>query len=127
MNYSNFVAKSLPALLLGTVLFLQPNIAQANEMSPNIMSQCSAGYFCVWSGTNFTGQFQRIAATNSYRGITLTATKSYYNNRMQRTWLHSDPSGGGSSLCINPGAAKANTSGWQAEAEAAYLATVTSC
>lgn len=90
-------------------------------------SDCPSGYFCVWTGTNYSGTIQRINVTNSYRAINLNATRSYYNNRSQRTWLHSSATGGGSTQCINPGRSSGSTSGWQASAKAAYLATVTSC
>lgn len=101
--------------------------AHASTPLPTAISDCRAGYFCVWSGTNFTGTIQRISATNSYRPISVQTSKSYYNNRAYRTWLHSDPAGDGSRVCIGPRASKPSTSGWQSVANAAYLATITSC
>ncbi|KQY55810.1 hypothetical protein ASD11_15005 [Aeromicrobium sp. Root495] len=109
------------SIIVGATFTLLPLAANAS------MSQCPSGYFCVWSETNFKGGFQKFAATNSYRPITSGATQSYYNNRTKRTWLHQDAAGDGSYLCINPGGSNSNTSGWQEDAQAAYLATVTNC
>lgn len=108
-----------------TLLFSVP--ASAAELTPSVISECPAGYFCVWSGTTFSGNMQKISATNSYRSISLTSTRSFYNHRSQRTWLHAVPDGGGSNICVDPGVSKASTTGWQANAEAVYLATITNC
>ena len=89
--------------------------------------ECSTGAFCVWTGTHFTGRIQEMTTTNAYRSISLGTTRSYYNNRSKRTWLHSRPNGDGSTVCINPGASNGSTSGWQQTAKAAFLAAVVSC
>jgi hypothetical protein len=127
MKLSGTLARTLSTAVIGVVVAAQPNVAHAADVTPSLLSDCPSGYFCVWSGTNYTGTIQRFAATNAYRTISLSATKSYYNHRSQRTWLHEDPDGGGSSTCINPGASKTSTTGWQTTAEAVYLATVTNC
>lgn len=101
--------------------------ADAAASPTRAKSDCGSGYFCVWSSSNFSGTIQRFSATNSYRAITLSSTRSYYNNRSYRTWLHAEPSGGGSTVCVNPGSSNASTSGWQSYAEAVYLATVVNC
>jgi hypothetical protein len=101
--------------------------ATATEMSPAVLSDCPSGSFCVWTGTGFSGTMQKISATNSYRSITLSSTKSFYNHRSQRSWLHATPDGSGASTCVEPGASRASTSGWQATAESVYLATITDC
>lgn len=118
---------ALTASLLGAVLVSQPIASHADSISPLALSECPSGNFCVWAGTNFSGAMQRISTTNAYREISLAATKSYYNNRTKRTWLHDSPDGSGSTVCIGPGAQKVITTGWQTTAEAAYLATITNC
>lgn len=122
-------ARNIAVALIAAVALtvFSPSTAHAAVEPATAKSDCGSGYFCVWSSSNFTGTIQRISATNSYRSITLTTTKSYYNNRSYRTWLHAEPNGGGSNICINPRVSNANTSGWQALADAAYLATLTSC
>lgn len=122
-------ARNLALALIATLAFavLSPTSADASARPAAAKSDCGNGYFCIWSSTNFSGTIQRFSATNSYRAVTLSTTRSYYNNRSYRTWLHAEPNGGGSNLCINPGASKTTTSGWQSLAEAVYLATVSSC
>lgn len=120
----NLVTALVAALAL---VALSPSSAGAFTKPMAAKSDCGSGYFCVWSSTNFSGGIQRFSATNSYRAVTLSTTRSYYNNRSYRTWLHAEPNGGGSTLCINPGSSNASTSGWQSIAEAVYLATVSNC
>lgn len=118
----------LASLALVAVAFVVvPRSSQGAQVSPFALSECPSGTFCLWSGTNFSGSVQKITTTNAYRSITLSSTQSYYNNRTRRTWLHDQSDGSGSTVCINPGASKATTSGWQTTAEAAYLATITTC
>ncbi len=113
--------------LAATALLFAPSRADASSRVATAKSDCGSGYFCVWSSTNYSGSIQRFSSTNSYRSITLSSTRSYYNHRSYRTWLHAEPNGGGSKVCVNPGGSVAVTSGWQSLAEAVYLATVTSC
>ncbi|MET0821346.1 MAG: peptidase inhibitor family I36 protein [Aeromicrobium sp.] len=128
MKLSTTSARVLAATaLLATVAVLHPSAAEATPQVPATSSDCPSGNFCVWSRTNFRGEMQKIAATNSYRTINLTTTASYYNNRTKRTWLHEEADGSGASVCVGPGASKSSTSGWQSAANGAYLATVTSC
>jgi hypothetical protein len=65
--------------------------------------------------------------STGYSTIALTATRSYYNNRTKRTWLHEAPDGSARYTCLGPGEKSGSTSGWQAAAKAVYLTTVTSC
>ena len=126
-TYSRTIASTVIATIAAWGGLALPVPATAAQQSTNALSECPSGYFCVWSDTNYSGNMQRISATNSYRSISLVSTRSYYNHRSQRTWLHEESDGSGSYVCLNPGASKASTSGWQASADAAYLATVTNC
>ena len=118
-------AAAVVSSLVAVVALSAP--AGAAVVAPEAKSDCGSGYFCVWSGTGFSGTIQRFSATNSYRSISLSFTRSYYNHRADRTWLHELPNGAGSSKCVNPGASASSTSGWQTTAEAVYLATITTC
>ncbi|WP_311208461.1 MULTISPECIES: peptidase inhibitor family I36 protein [unclassified Aeromicrobium] len=125
---------SVPVRLLATAFTVvvtfftfMPAPAGAAIAPVEAKSDCGSGYFCVWSSTNYSGTIQRFSATNSYRDITLNSTRSYYNNRSYRTWLHSNSDGGGSTQCINPRSSRSSTSGWQTYAQAAYLATIVNC
>lgn len=91
------------------------------------LSDCPSGYMCLWSQPNYGGTIKKISATNSYKAIGLSAVESYYNNRTKRTWLHEAADGSGSYVCLNPGARAGSLSGWQDNAKAVYLATITDC
>jgi hypothetical protein len=121
------MVRNLAASTVGALFAAHPMPSQAAVVTPAAQSSCPSGNFCVWSGTNFTGQIQKISTSNSYKAISLSSVNSHYNNRTKRTWLHEDLDGGGSTTCIKPGVAKLSTSGWQTTADAAYLATITTC
>ncbi|MFD8655096.1 peptidase inhibitor family I36 protein [Streptomyces mirabilis] len=38
--------------------------ASAAEATPHAASDCPSGYFCVWSGQNYTGHRQQVAGPN---------------------------------------------------------------
>lgn len=82
---------------------------------------------CVWSQTGYSGTMKKISATGSYKSIGLATVESYYNNRSKRTWLHEKVDGSGDYVCLNPGARASSLSGWQDNAKAVYLATITNC
>ncbi|MFC5677145.1 peptidase inhibitor family I36 protein [Aeromicrobium endophyticum] len=122
---------ALSHLLAGTVLVASaaggPAVSSTDTPLMRARSDCPSGSFCVWSGTSFTGSFKKLSTTNAYLAIDLSSTRSYYNHRSQRTWFHEQSDGSGSKICVDPGVSRASTSGWATSAEAAYLATVTSC
>jgi hypothetical protein len=91
------------------------------------LSQCYSGYFCIWSGTNYTGSIQRFSSTGSYRSITLSTVRSLYNRRSARTFLHEAADGSEHYSCYAPGQRSADLAGWRQNAEAVWLSTVTSC
>ena len=90
-------------------------------------SACPSGAFCVWKEASYAGTIQVITKADDYTKITLTSTKSYYNNRTKRTWYHATTDGSGSHVCLAAGASGNSPSGWQSAAKAAYPSTVTSC
>lgn len=94
---------------------------------PRSIGQCSSGYFCIWSGTSYTGSFQQFSAANSYRPVTLSTVNSLYNHRSDRTYLHEVSDGSGSYSCYGPGAHVTNLSGWREHAKAVWLSAVTNC
>ena len=91
------------------------------------LGDCPSGYMCLWSQPNYSGTIKKISATGSYKAIGLTTVESYYNHRSKRTWLHESSTGSGSYICLDPGARASSLSGWQDNAKAVYLATVTDC
>ncbi|GAA1550755.1 MULTISPECIES: peptidase inhibitor family I36 protein [Streptomyces] len=55
--------------------------AGAASAEPQAASDCPSGYFCVWSGSNYTGRRQQVAGTNKdLTGYTVFQSfKSWYN------------------------------------------------
>lgn len=90
-------------------------------------SDCPSGYVCLWSSTNYSGTMKKISTTGAYKSIGLTTVESYYNNRTKRTWLHEKADGSGQYVCLDPGARASSLSGWEDNAKAVYLATITNC
>ncbi|MGW6220615.1 peptidase inhibitor family I36 protein [Streptomyces olivaceus] len=64
-------------LLAGTA-----GAAQAAPAAPTAASDCPSGWFCVWSGKNYTGRMQKVAGHNA--NLTQFAVfqgfKSWYNH-----------------------------------------------
>lgn len=120
-THSVLVRLTIPVAAVLAAVTLTASPAAAKK------SDCPSGAFCVWDGLNYGGHIQRISTTRQYVKITLTATKSYYNNRTQRTYHHRTTDGQGDFVCISAGASGNFTSGWQAAAKSAYLSTSTGC
>ncbi|VXB03751.1 peptidase inhibitor family I36 protein [Aeromicrobium sp. 9AM] len=106
-------------------------VAAANLLSAGpadaAIGDCPSGYMCLWSQPNYSGTIKKINATGSYKAIGLSTVESYYNHRSKRTWLHSTTDGSGSYVCLDPGDRASSLSGWQDNAKAVYLATITNC
>jgi hypothetical protein len=127
MITSRFIGLMAAALLVvqGAA---SPSSAESGNPSVTMgLSQCYSGYFCIWSGTNYTGSIQRFSATGSYREITLSTVRSLYNRRSARTFLHEAADGSEHNSCYDPGERVADLTGWRQTAEAVWLSTVTSC
>jgi len=118
-----------PRLLASATLFLAAVIGgfAPMEAADAAAADCPSGYMCLWSAENYGGQIKKFSSTNNYQAIGLSTVESYYNHRTQRTWLHSAIDGSGSYVCLSPGARSSNLSGWQDNAKAVWLATVTNC
>lgn len=97
------------------------------QASTDSLSQCTSGYMCVWTGTNYTGTIQRFSSTGSYKAITVGSIQSAYNHRSARSYVHEQSNGSGVFACFNPGNRNSNLSGWLENAEAVYLSTATNC
>jgi hypothetical protein len=130
MNTNRFVrprrvgtATSIAFLALAASL----SPATGMQASTDSLSQCTSGYMCVWSGTNYTGTMQRFSTTGGYKAITLSSIQSAYNHRSARSYVHEQSDGSGVFACFNPGNRNSNLSGWLENAEAVYLSTATNC
>jgi len=128
MITSRFIGLMMAATLLGVQGTASPSTAESEDQSVTMsLSQCYSGYFCIWSGTNYTGSIQRFSSTGSYRSINLSTVRSLYNRRSARTFLHEAANGSAHYSCYPPGARWADLTGWRQTAEAVWLSTVTSC
>lgn len=101
--------------------------AEAGGPAVQSIGQCPSGYFCVWSGTSFTGSIWKTNVTSSYRSIGLSTIRSLYNHRTKRTFFYELSGGGGLSDCYNPGDQYASLTGWRTTANSVYLSTNTLC
>jgi hypothetical protein len=88
------------------------------------LSQCSAGQFCVWSGTGYSGSF-------TYRtGANVTPTLggpvgSFYNNRGRAAWLYSNT--GVQATCYDPRDMRASVPVAYNSAQKVFLSDAASC
>ncbi|EYT82069.1 hypothetical protein CF54_15780 [Streptomyces sp. Tu 6176] len=68
-------------LLTGGLLAGSAGAASA-EVAPQAASACPSTYFCVWSGSNYTGHMQKVAGTNPdlTKYSVFQSFKSWYNH-----------------------------------------------
>jgi peptidase inhibitor family I36 len=52
-------------VLTGGLLAGSAGAASAAEATPQAASACPSGWFCVWSGKNYTGRMQKVAGKNA--------------------------------------------------------------
>lgn len=66
MNMSRkFAAMAGGIVLTGGLLAGSAGVAGAADASAQSASACPSGYFCVWSGKNYTGHMQKVAGKNA--------------------------------------------------------------
>ncbi|MFE9172507.1 peptidase inhibitor family I36 protein [Streptomyces kebangsaanensis] len=77
-----FAAVAGGVVLTGGLLAGSAGAVSAAEAAPQAASDCPSGWFCVWSGKNYTGHMQKVAGTNA--DLTKFAVfqdfKSWYNH-----------------------------------------------
>lgn len=115
----------IAALAIATFALITPMASPPAAQAA--LSDCPSGYFCAWTGTNYSGTVKKINTTNAYTALNLTSVKSYYNNRSYRTWIHSTTNGSGTYSCLSPGQKSSSVTGWMASAKSVWLATITNC
>lgn len=103
-----------------------PAADEPDAATPLSLSQCGAGYLCMWSASNYTGSLQRFKTESQFSTIYLSRVGSFFNNRPDRFFIY-QYSGGSTSACFAPRAKQNSTSGWLSSANTVYLSTVTSC
>ncbi|WP_223772162.1 peptidase inhibitor family I36 protein [Streptomyces huiliensis] len=69
-------------VLTGGLLAGGAGIAGAAPGGAEAAKDCPSGYFCVWSGKNYTGHRQQVAGDNKdlTKYTVFRAFKSYYNH-----------------------------------------------
>ena len=115
------------AVVVASLATALPGPAAGEGASIESIGQCPSGYFCVWSGKNFTGTIWKTNTTSSYRSITPSTIHSLYNNRTKRSTLYELTGGGGLSDCYNAGEQYSSLAGWRTTANSVYLSTTTLC
>ncbi|EME97922.1 peptidase inhibitor family I36 protein [Streptomyces mobaraensis NBRC 13819 = DSM 40847] len=68
--------------LTGGLLAGTAGVAGAASTAAQAASDCPAGYFCVWSGQNYTGHRQQVAGNNAdlTKYSVFQGFKSWYNH-----------------------------------------------
>lgn len=86
--------------------------------------QCGSGYFCGWSGTNYTGSFYSTSGSGVTRYLSWYA-QSYRNNRANAARLYNSTSS--ASLCFTPSQDRASVGSSYYSPDKVYLSATTSC
>jgi len=60
-----FAAVASGIVLTGGLLAGSAGVASAAPAAPQAASDCPLGWFCVWSGKNYTGHMQKVAGKNA--------------------------------------------------------------
>ncbi|MFF4081660.1 peptidase inhibitor family I36 protein [Streptomyces sp. NPDC001777] len=68
--------------LTGGLLVGTAGSAGASPVTPQAAADCPSGYFCVWSGQNYTGHRQQVAGKNAdlTKYSVFLSFKSWYNH-----------------------------------------------
>lgn len=122
-----FIAMSASGLMAAGLTFLGPaGSSLAATDSPNALSQCPSGYFCLWSGTNYDGDLVFMARGTGVwfhlPAFGVTSFHSLYNHRSDRIFLHASGTGA-PEQCYNAGDQARNFGPWYSTAQDVYLAT----
>ncbi|MFI1168633.1 peptidase inhibitor family I36 protein [Streptomyces sp. NPDC020801] len=77
-----FAAVAGGIVLTGGLLAGSAGAASAAQFTPQAASDCPSGYFCVWSGQNYTGHRQQVAGSNAdlTKYSVFQSFKSWYNH-----------------------------------------------
>ena len=71
--------------------------------------QCSANFFCLWSGSSYTGTFTQTASTTP-APVNSTTAKSVWNRTGKAVRVYSGTGATGSSVCYGSNARSASIS-----------------
>ncbi|PZG71095.1 hypothetical protein C1I97_38340 [Streptomyces sp. NTH33] len=77
-----FAAMAGGIALIGGLLAGSAGAVSAAEATPQAASACPSGWFCVWSGKNYTGHMQKVAGKNAdlTKYSVFQNFKSWYNH-----------------------------------------------
>ncbi|GGJ70341.1 hypothetical protein GCM10010121_096240 [Streptomyces brasiliensis] len=69
-------------VLTGGLLAGSAGAASAAGATPQAASSCPSGWFCVWSGKNYTGHMQKVAGKNANltKYPVFQSFRSWYNH-----------------------------------------------
>lgn len=92
------------------------------------LSSCTAGRFCVWSESGYTGTLWQYTVTGDYIDLPYAGPGSYWNRRTRTAWLVEFADGYGRQYCIPPDGRNTAAGGWLGTAGSTWLsASATSC
>jgi hypothetical protein len=77
-----FAVMASGIVLAGGLLAGSAGAASAAQAVPQAASACPSGWFCVWSGQNYTGHMQKVAGNNPdlTKFSVFQDFRSYYNH-----------------------------------------------
>ncbi|MFC9650768.1 MULTISPECIES: peptidase inhibitor family I36 protein [unclassified Streptomyces] len=97
-----FAAVAGGIALTGGLLTGSAGVAGAAQTAPQAAADCPSGYFCVWSGQNYTGHRQQVAGTNTNltQYPVFQSFKSWYNRgaSCDFKWFSATNHGGSSGI-----------------------------
>ncbi|MFJ2896186.1 peptidase inhibitor family I36 protein [Streptomyces sp. NPDC087218] len=77
-----FAAVASGIALTGGLLVTSAGTVGATEVTPTAASDCPLGWYCVWSGENYTGRMQKVEGNNAdlTRFVVFQGFKSRYQH-----------------------------------------------
>lgn len=113
----DLVRRTISAVVVVALMGMIPVSASASDdaaetedtMQVFSIDQCSNGFFCVWSGANYTGSFTQTASTTAVP-TAATTWRSVWNRSPKAARVYSGTNSTGTSVCYAPGARSSSTS-----------------
>lgn len=104
MGIRRLSRQGLIVLAVSCLLPLSPGAAVAVEgVEPQSTAQCASGRLCLWANSLFQGSFWSTAST-SIANVGFSSAGSVWNRTSKAARIYSGSTGGGTSVCVAPGA-----------------------
>ena len=115
----------------GSLTTFSDGVQLFTPASPDSVSDCPSGYFCLWEDINFSNRRLQFASTGYWQSLEpygfLDKASSFYNNRGNVSYINGHTDGSGLSRCHQAGGAGNYGAEWNDRARAVFIATWASC